>query len=278
MMKKWKSLLVLMSLIWTIFGIFTFWHVGYQYIGKSYFESENFQHEIDNFTSELGPLVINLPRAEDLKGKIEITQAEIEEHRNYYGTLGQQIDNIKQQYEQRIQEAIDANAGELQIKLETERDNKIKDITANFENDEHVRKKILAGEEALIDKYIKAAQDEAKTFKKSYDYWSYELTNSETGETYRAGDVSESSAYKIKYSERNPLYVGNISNNVRDIFYRTETYVNVDNLYETAEYTGVLTISKKAVQSLGVMQDYNRFHRNQYTYFFIWLTDRKSVV
>ena len=88
MMKKWKSLLVLMSLIWTIFGIFTFWHVGYQYIGKSYFESENFQHEIDNFTSELGPLVINLPRAEDLKGKIEITQAEIEEHRNYYGTLG----------------------------------------------------------------------------------------------------------------------------------------------------------------------------------------------
>ncbi|UZM99862.1 hypothetical protein OL548_07675 [Lysinibacillus sp. MHQ-1] len=57
-----------------------------------------------------------------------------------------------------------------------------------------------------------------KPLKKSYDYWSYELTNSETGETYRAGDVSESSAYKIKYSERNPLYVGNISNNVRDIF------------------------------------------------------------
>ncbi|MFI2132058.1 two-component sensor histidine kinase [Lysinibacillus fusiformis] len=272
MIKKWKSLLVLMSLIWTIFGIFTFWHVGYQYMGKSYFESENFQHEIDNFTSELGPLVINLPKAEDLKGKIEITQSQIEEHRNYYGTLGQQIDNIKQQYEQRIQEAMDANAGELQLKLETERDNKIKDITANFENDEHVRKKILAGEEALIDKYIKAAQSEAKNFKKSYDYWSYELTNTETGETYRTGDVSESSAYKIKYSERNPLYVGNISNNVRDIFYRTETYVDVDNLYETTEYTGVLTISKKAVQSLGVMQDYNRFHRNQYTYFFIWLT------
>ncbi len=272
MIKKWKSLLVLMSLIGTIFGIFTFWHVGYQYIGKSYFDSENFQHEIDNFTSELGPLVINLPKAEDLKGKIEITQSEIEEHRNYYGTLGQQIDNIKQQYEQRIQEAIDANAGELQTKLETERDNKIKDITTNFENDEHVRKKILAGEEALIDKYIKAAQDEAKNFKKTYDYWSYELTNTETGVTYRSGDVTESSAYKIKYSERNPLYVGNISNNVRDIFYRTETYVNVDNLYETTEYTGVLTISKKAVQSLGVMQDYNRFHRNQYTYFFIWLT------
>ncbi|KPN95527.1 histidine kinase dimerization/phospho-acceptor domain-containing protein [Lysinibacillus sp. ZYM-1] len=278
MIKKWKSLLVLLSLIWTIFGIFTFWHVGYQYIGKSYFQSENFQHEIDNFTAELGPLVINLPNAEDLKGKIEITQSDIEEHRNYYGTLGQQIDNIKQQYEQRIQEAADANAAELKTKLETERDNKIKDITANFENDEHVRKKIRAGEEALIDKYIKSAQAEAKSFKKSYDYWSYELTNIETGETYRAGNVSESSAYKIKYSERNPLYIGNISNNLRDIFYRTETYVNVDNLYETAEYTGVLTISKKAVKSLGVMQDYNRFHRNQYTFFFVWFISIVTAV
>lgn len=245
MIKKWKSSLVLMCFIWTIFGIFTFWHVGYQYIGKSYFQSENFQHEIDNFTAELGPLVLNVPNAADFKDEIEITQSEIEDHRNYYGTLGQQIDNIKQQYGQRIQEAVDANAAELQIKLETERDNKIKDITANFENDEHVRKKIRAEKEALIDKYIKSVQAEAKSFGKNYDYWSYELTNIETGKIYRAGDVSESSAYKIKYSERNPLYAGNISNNLRDIFYSTEAYVDVDNFYETAEYMGVLTISKK---------------------------------
>jgi len=267
-----------MCFIWTIFGIFTFWHVGYQYIGKSYFQSENFQHEIDNFTAELGPLVLNVPNAADFKDEIEITQSEIEDHRNYYGTLGQQIDNIKQQYGQRIQEAVDANAAELQIKLETERDNKIKDITANFENDEHVRKKIRAEKEALIDKYIKSVQAEAKSFGKNYDYWSYELTNIETGKIYRAGDVSESSAYKIKYSERNPLYAGNISNNLRDIFYSTEAYVDVDNFYETAEYMGVLTISKKAVQSLGVMQDYNRFHRNQYTFFFVWLTSIVTAI
>lgn len=261
MIKKWKSLLVLMCLIWTIFGIFTFYNVGYQYIGKSYFESENFQHEIDNFTAELGPLVINVPNAQELKNKIEITQTEIEDHRNYYGTLGQQIDNIKAQYEQRIQEAVDANATELKTKLETERDTKIKDITANFENDEHVRKKILAEKEALIDKYIKAAQSESKSFGKTYDYWSYELTNKETGKIYRSGDVSESSAYKIKYTDRKPLYAWNISDNLRDIFYRTETYVNVDDLYETTEYTGVIAISKKAVMSEDVIQgDTNNFN------------------
>ncbi len=276
MIKEWKSLLVLMCLIWTIFGIFTFYNVGYQYIGKSYFESENFQHEIDNFTAELGPLVINVPNAEDLKNKIEITQTEIEDHRNYYGTLGQQIDNIKAQYEQRIQEAVDANATELKTKLETERDNKIKDITANFEDDEHVKKKILAEKEALIDKYIKAAQGEAKNFGKNYNYWSYELTNTETGKTYREGDVSESNAYKIKYTDRKPLYAWNISENLRDIFYNTETYVNVDDLYETAEYTGVIAISKKAALSEDVIQggyqQFQQFQRNQYTHYFIWLT------
>lgn len=276
MIKKWKSLLVLMCLIWTIFGVFTFYNVGYQYIGKSYFDSENFQHEIDNFTAELGPLVINVPNAEDLKNKIEITQTEIEDHRNYYGTLGQQIDNIKAQYEQRIQEAIDANATELKTKLVSERDNKIKDITANFEDDEHVRKKILAEKEALIDKYIKAAKGESKNFGKSYDNWSYELTNTETGKTYRAGDVSESSAYKIKYTDRKPLYAWNISENLRDIFYNTETYVNVDELYETAEYTGVIAISKKAAMSEDVIQggyqQFQQFQRNQYTHYFIWLT------
>lgn len=276
MVKKWKSLLVLMCLIWTVFGIFTFYHVGYQYIGKSYFESENFQHEIDNFTAELGPLVINVPNAEELKNKIEITQTEIDDHRNYYGTLGQQIENIKAQYEQRIQEAVDANATELKTKLETERDTKIKDITANFEDDEHVRKKIFAEKEELIDKYIKAAQTESKNFSKTYDYWSYELTNTENGKIYRSGDVSESSAYKIKYTDRKPLYAWNISDNLRDIFYRTETYVNVDDLYETTEYTGVIAISKKAVISedliQGGYQQFQQFQRNQYTHYFIWIT------
>lgn len=276
MVKKWKSLLVLMCLIWTVFGIFTFYHVGYQYIGKSYFESENFQHEIDNFTAELGPLVINVPNAEELKNKIEITQTEIDDHRNYYGTLGQQIENIKAQYEQLIQEAVDANATELKTKLETERDTKIKDITANFEDDEHVRKKIFAEKEELIDKYIKAAQTESKNFSKTYDYWSYELTNTENGKIYRSGDVSESSAYKIKYTDRKPLYAWNISDNLRDIFYRTETYVNVDDLYETTEYTGVIAISKKAVISedliQGGYQQFQQFQRNQYTHYFIWIT------
>lgn len=271
MLKNWKPLLALICLIWVIFGIFTFSKAGYQYIGKSFFQSENFQHELNNFQSELGPLVLNVPKAEDLKSKIVVTQSEIEEHRNRYGTLGEQIDNIKTQYEGRIQEAANVNATDLKTKLEKERDATIKDITANFGDDEHVRKKILAQKEELVDQYIKAAQEEAKSFVKNYNYWSYELTNTETGEIFSSGDVSDSSAFKIKYTGQHPLSTWNISDNLNHIFYQTDINFDTENLRETADYTGIITISKKSAQAVDIMEGYNNFTTRQYIFSFIWL-------
>ncbi|CAM5216232.1 hypothetical protein LSPH26S_00855 [Lysinibacillus sphaericus] len=54
MMKNWKPLLTIICLTWFIFGVFTFSKIGYQYVGKSYFQSEKFQHELDNFLAEIG--------------------------------------------------------------------------------------------------------------------------------------------------------------------------------------------------------------------------------
>ncbi|MET4563408.1 signal transduction histidine kinase [Lysinibacillus parviboronicapiens] len=270
--KKWKSLLALICLIWLIFGVFTFTKIGYQYIGKSYFQSENFQHELDNFQSELGPLVLNRPNADELKSKIEVTTNEIEEHRNYYGSLSDQVASIHAQYEGRIQEAADVNATELMTKLENERDEKIKDITTNFQDDEYVREKIQAEKEALVDQYIKSAQVEAKNFAKNYNYWSYELTNTETGKMFSSGNVSDSSAYKIKYTQQHPLSTWNISDSLSHIFYSNEASLDSDSFRETTDYIGTITISKSAAQSADVMEGYERFTRNQYMFFIIWLT------
>ncbi|MCY9547952.1 sensor histidine kinase [Lysinibacillus xylanilyticus] len=278
MLKNWKPLLALICLIWVIFGIFTFSKVGYQYIGKSYFQSENFQHELDNFQSELGPLVLNLPTTEDLKSKIVVTQSEIEEHRNRYGTLGVQVDNIKAQYAERIQEATNVNATELKTKLEKERDAKIKDITTNFGDDEHVRKKIQTQKEELVDKYIKTAQEEAKSFVKNNNHWSYELTNTESGKTFSSGNVSDSSAFKIKFTEQHPLTTWNISDNLNQIFYQTDLNFDTENLRETSDYTGIITISKKSAQAVDIMGGYNNFTTSQYIFFFIWLTSIVAAI
>lgn len=278
MLKNWKPLLALLCFVWVVFGIFTFTKVGYQYIGKSYFQSDDFQRELDNFQSELGPLVLNKPTAEDLKSKIEVTQSEIEEHRNRYGSIGSQIDNIKVQYEDRIQEAANVNATDLKTKLEKERDEKIKDITANFEDDEHVRKKILADKEALVDQYIKAVNNEAKSFTQIYNYMSYELKNTETGKTYRSGDVSASGAYKIKYTGQHPLTTWNISDNLSSVFYNTDVHIDTEIFRETVDYTGTVTISKKSAQAVDTMEGYDHFTRNQYIYFFIWLTSIVAAI
>ncbi len=271
MTKIWKPLLALICLTWFIFSVFTFSKIGYQYVGKSYFQSGNFQNELDNFQAELGPLVLNLPTAEELKSKITVSDNEVEEHRNYYGSLGTQIDNIKSQYEEKIQEAADNNANELKTKLENERDAKITDITKNFEDDEYVRKKIVAQKGALIDKYIKAVKDEAKDFAKNYNYFSYELTNVETGETFESGDINDSNVYKTTYIHR-PLRTGSISNNSSHLLYGSDVYIESDVLNETSEYTGTITISKKAAQYASVMDGYDQFKRNQYMFFVIWLT------
>ncbi|MFJ7186606.1 sensor histidine kinase [Lysinibacillus xylanilyticus] len=278
MLKNWKPLLALICLIWVIFGIFTFSKVGYQYIGKSYFQSENFQHELDNFQSELGPLVLNLPTTEDLKSKIVVTQSEIEEHRNRYGTLGEQVDNIKAQYAERIQEATNVNATELKTKLEKERDAKIKDITTNFGDDEYVRKKIQTQKEELVDKYIKTAQEEAKSFVKNNNHWSYELTNTESGKTFSSGNVSDSSAFKIKFTEQHPLTTSNISSYLNNIFYQADTSLDAEELRETSDYTGIITISKKSAQAVDFMGGYNNFTTSQYIFFFIWLTSIVAAI
>lgn len=279
MVKNWKPLLALICLIWVIFGIFTLSKVGYRYIGKSYFQSENLQPQLDNFQSELGPLVLNVPTAEDLKSKILVTQSEIEEHRNRYGTLGEQIGNIKAQYEERIQEAANVNATDLKTKLEKERDAKIKDITTNFGDDEHVRKKILTQKEELVDKYINAVQEEAKTFVKTNNHWSYELTNTESGQTFRSGNVSDSSAFKIKYTEQHPLTTSNISSGyLNEIFYQTDTVLDTEDLRETFDYTGTISISKKSAQAEELMVGYNNFIIHQYIFFFIWLTSIVAAI
>ncbi|MEB2301969.1 two-component sensor histidine kinase [Lysinibacillus xylanilyticus] len=279
MVKNWKPLLALLCLIWVVFGIFTFSKVGYKYIGKSYFQSENLQPQLDDFQSELGPLVLNVPTAEDLKSKIAVTQSEIEEHRNRYGSLGEQIGNIKAQYAARIEEATSVNATDLKTKLEKERDAKIKDITTNFGDDEHVRKKILTQKKELVDKYINAVQEEAKNFVKNNNQWSYELTNTETGKTFSSGNVSDSSAFKIKFTEQHPLTTSNISSGyLNEIFYRTDTILDTEELKENFDYTGIITISKKSAQAESIMVGYNNFITRQFIFSFIWLTSIVAAI
>ena len=138
------------------------------YIGKSYFKTDDFQSEMNNFYNLLGPAVLNPLDIEEAKKKIPVTSDEIEEHRNYYGSFSDQLTNLHEQYNGRIDEAKSSGNEQLESALIKERDIKVADIEKNFESDEYVAAKIRAEKEVVLEKYINKINDaEYKSFSNS---------------------------------------------------------------------------------------------------------------
>ena len=120
-----------------LISVYTLLEYGHQYLMKNFFESEFFQSEYQNFTDQLGPLVLNPLDADEAKSNIKVSDKEIEEYRNYNGTLSEQITNINEQYQDKIDEAKDSKVTSVKNALIKDRDKKIQDITKNFEDDDY---------------------------------------------------------------------------------------------------------------------------------------------
>ena len=64
----------------------------------SYFKTNQFYQELTQFLDDLNHYEINLYKKEELKKFITVTSEEITEHRERYGSLSEQIQNIRDQY------------------------------------------------------------------------------------------------------------------------------------------------------------------------------------
>ena len=88
---KWKSkkalIVWIILLIYGIYGIFAVLNGADDYTHSSYFSTQQFKEEIDTFTSDLNQYEINYFTKEQLKKMITVTDEEIREHRDRYGTL-----------------------------------------------------------------------------------------------------------------------------------------------------------------------------------------------
>jgi len=167
-------------------------------IGKSYVESNDFQWEMKNYYTNLTKAVLNPIDVEVAKKRITVTKSEIEEHRNYYGTLSEQIGNIEEQYTQRIADADAGKSEKLKATLIKERDAKIEDIRKNFESDAHVEMKIRASKEKQLEEEL---QRNIRNAEENLHFpVVYELTDSQTGEKFTSGDIHVTTGYKETFS------------------------------------------------------------------------------
>lgn len=287
MKKNWRPALSLVLIVWVLFAGVTFTELGSKYIGKNYFESEELGSMIDYYLQEIGPTVLNPIDAKEMKDALTVTEGEIEEHRNRYGSLTEQVDNIRQQYIDRIQEAVDLKATDLEKKLEQERDAKIADITQNFASDEHVRAKVLAEKEKLVDYYMNELEQHKRNLLQSYDFIAYQLTDVQTDETFERGNIEASSVYEKTYTIQDPLITQTLSEENMNRWYELNQSVSISLMedYELKNmvdkehrYIGKVKISKAAFQKSDYMVDYYNYKRSQILFHIIWFSGIVALV
>lgn len=244
------------------------------YTKKNYFYTNHFQQDtVDYFLNTLTSIDIEPIDVEALKKNITVTQEEIHDYRYYYGSLEDQIQNIKEQYEEKINISKQANDTEMEKKLLTEQNEKIKDITRNFTDDTYVKEKIIKAKENILATYStkvntsaeKAQLDEEKEILKYY------LKNKQTGKIYTNLSLSTNDTPKDILKKDDLLfhthYDSFYSNPYLPIELDTEgSGIYVSNVFDslsTADYEVDVYILKNASVEHPLMQAYNNYNQSR---------------
>lgn len=268
---RWKnrSLLIVWLVLFTygISGVLSVLNNNYDFEKQSYFKTSQFEHTIDELLTYVNTFEISNVPKEEIKKSITVSNEEIEEHRYRYGELQDQIMSIQDQYESRIEEAQSEQVAEL---YRTERDQKIENITKNFESDEHIKEKIIIEREQEIDDYfeeLETYKSEYQTYKEAFFYY---LRNTATGEVYTNLPISDSkdinkyinedtTHFIKKYPSKSKTYLSLNNNYVLylDEGIPNEVNLNLDDLYE-----GTIAV-KKSESTNFILANYEEFKNQQ---------------
>ncbi|WP_462408701.1 histidine kinase dimerization/phospho-acceptor domain-containing protein [Neobacillus sp. Marseille-QA0830] len=269
---KWKNRFIMGA--WTFLvsfglsGILAAFMYGSHYIHRDYFHTPEFQSEVDQFAGYLSTFKLYDLSLEEAKKAITVTKEDIDEHRYRYGTLPEQVDNIKAQYEERIQGAIDAGNKEAEDAFKAERDAKIEDITNNFKSDDYVRPKVVKEKEDQLEKYYKQRESLRSEFERYNDAFQYDFKNTETKKEYTDLPKSGAEAPKVHMNQKNTLFLTNMTIG-RDyaINYSVGGYEPLlDSILPTTATTfeGKIAIPLSLSTANPFMVEYEKYKRNQW--------------
>lgn len=177
MATKWKnSLLLALAVIFCLGG----WYTTYVSFNRMNTADNRF-HEMNNNVIESIYLKENLADFKPTKME-DVSPDQIEIYRHRYGDLETQILDIKAQYQERLELAVEEKTKES---LQKERDDKIKAIVENFTDDEVVKKKIIDEEVAYIKKNRKTIEEEIKPYlSDANELYRYFIKDTQTGDVY----------------------------------------------------------------------------------------------
>ncbi|NHM32264.1 sensor histidine kinase [Neobacillus terrae] len=259
---RWKLALLAILFTFGLSGVLTFIANGTDYLQPDYFKTPNFLGLQDEFVSYLKEFELNETTKEEAKKSIMVTKDEIEEHRNRYGNLTDQIINIKGQYDPKIEEA---KAAEDQVSADTYRtvrDKKIADITKNFQDEDYVKQKVIKEKEKKIDDYFAERESSRPQFLQLKSAFKYYIKNNETDKVYTNLNISDTDSPKDYMNNKNMLSITHYS---ADAFSNQTIMIDGQELLPkvTGTFDGWVGVSKSAPLESRVMQDYHSYKTKQ---------------
>lgn len=252
-------------------------------IKEGFTESREFRNTLIDYKTQLSYFEMNRLPKEDAIKQLTVTDQEISSYRNYYGSLSEQTSNIKEQYSQDIKEAKDLKAKKVEKNLVAERNEKIEDITKNFEDNNYVKEKILKDKKKQLEIYYDKLATNIKLLNQEYPYFSYELKNIETGEVKTKGDLFNQNFFKESYnSATNGAFIDiekrddlaySVSNNLRDDenseMYNESATFNYEVPVTDDVFTGTISISDQAIKGTEMADLKKRYdYMNQFNLVF----------
>ncbi|WP_416145386.1 sensor histidine kinase [Planococcus koreensis] len=245
-MKKW---LWLAATAFVILGLFILMETVPGYFGKKFIESDEFKMDYAYYTDSLITFELAPPDAEELADR-PVAQSEIEEYRTRFGTLAEQVENIQSQYAADIEEAKAAKNEDVEKILLEERDRKIAAIQSNFSDNEVVEGKIKDERQEEIANSLRDLNANKPAFNADYAYYAYELKNTETGEVFTKGELSENPVFEKNYTAARPL-----SDREPDYF---NSYL--DGAVNEATFEGVIQIDRELLAASDSSSSFNQFN------------------
>lgn len=259
---RWNLAFLAVLLTFGLSGVFTFLANGTQYMQPDYFKTPNFQALQEEFGSYLKEFELNETTKNDAKKSITVSKDEIEEYRNRYGNLTEQIINIKSQYDSKIEEAQAVKDQVSADTYRTERDQKIADITRNFQDEDYVKEKIKKEKEKKLDDYFAERESSRPQFLQLKRAFKYYLKNSETDKLYTNLNISDDDSPSDYINNKNMLsithYTANAFSNVTFTIDGQELLPN-----DTGTFDGWIGVSKSAPLESRVIQDYHNYKTKQ---------------
>lgn len=268
-------------------GVFSILTNGSRYMHGDYFESDEYNSQMDQFIQMLNVYELYDMPKEEMKKQITVSDEEIEEHRTRYGNLGDQISNIGIQYNDQIQAAIDSGNKAAEDVLTKERDEKIADITENFNSDEYVRAKIVKEKEQKIDEFyrdLEAYRHEFNNLEQAYKYY---LKDNSTGEVYTNLNLSKGEKASDYLNKKDMYYVMDYADLQKNYAF-TGFNENFLPYNEGAEpilekqkdlnLTGQIGLSKNASERNIAIMNYKDYQKGQKLFFGYLLTSFAALI